>query len=333
MSTEIPALDAINAGYAMKYESDGQRFLAGVVSVPRLGWMIGVSRPEKVALASVERVKSQVGLLALIAGLLAGIAALWLARYVTQPVLRLTRSVEQVARSGFRGRVDVSKGGELDILQGAFNDALTQLHRYRQSLRSTTQLRLKIARFLPPNALHNVLTTEFRVLQDGRPTPMTVLYLDLVPDESWGDASQTELVAVLCDIYEAACGKVEAHEGLIDHFSGDSVIAIFMADEDAVNANRAVSAALSIFDAVDAIMSRHGCAVAVAIGVATGEATMGEVEPTREVSVVGELVDLVAELQQAATPGNVRVSPTTHRLLASELAEHDHVELDPGEVE
>ncbi len=332
-ATTAATVDNISAGFSKKYVDQGQPLLAGVVSVPSLGWLVAAARPEAIALSTVVRVRSQVGLLAVLTGFLAGVVALWLARFVTDPIVRLTRSVIDVANRGFRGRATGARGHELILLEDAFNDALHELNRFRRTLRSTTHLRLKIARFLPPTALHDVLTKEFRVLQTGRETTLTLLYLDLQPDESWQDVRKAEMVAVLIDVYEAACALVEEHAGRIDHFSGDSVIALFVSDEDSHHAEQAVTAALTILDATDAISTRHGQTAPVAIGVATGRAVLSEIEGGREVSVVGDLVQTVVDLQQEGPTGMVRVSPETYRLLTSSVAEHPRVEHAPAESE
>ena len=331
-----PALESIEAGFSQRVQFGGEPFLTAVVSVPELGWLVAVSRPEATALASVRRVKSQVGLLALIAALVAGVAALALARYVTEPILRLADTVRRIAKAGFRGRVDVEASAEVAELKDAFNEALGQLHRYRQSLRSTSQLRLKIARFLPPTALHDVLTTEFRVMEDGRRQPMTLMYFDLVASDRWSSPRKERLVAILCELYEGACGIVEDHGGHIDHFSGDSIIGIFPeglrpdADRPDAHPTAALRAAVAIIDSARVIIARHSDGdaaqpVSIAIGVASGEAVMGGVEQTREVSVVGELVQTVFQLQQAADPFTAAVSPGTLAAADPEFAEHPYV--------
>ena len=306
-----PALEAIETGFAQSYDAGGTQYLGAIVSVPALGWLVAASRPEPTALASVGRVRTQVGLLAVGAALLAGLVALWLARHVTSPIVRLAHDVRRVAHDGFRGRVEAASGAEVGLLKDAFNEALWQLHRYRRSLRSTTQLRLKIARFLPPTALHEVLTTEFRVLQGGEKRPMTLVYVDVVSDASLVDAPKAHLVAMLCDVYESACGIVEDHGGRIDHFSGDSVIAIFAADDVADHPTAAVQASVSILDAVERVVARHGAPASVSVGVATGEGVIGRIENTEEVSVVGDLVESVVQLQHAAEGSTILLSSAT----------------------
>ena len=323
-----PTLDAIRAGYALSYEADDRRYLGAVISVPDLGWLVAASRPENAALGSIERLRSQVGLLAVVSALLAGFVALGLARHITEPIRRLTAAVRQVARNGFRGHVDVSTRSEVRVLQDVFNEVLDQLHRYRRSLRSTTQLRLKIARFLPPTTLHDVLTTEFQVMQGGQRASMSVIYVDLVAGMSLTDVPKEHLVAALCDVYESACGIVDDHGGRIDHFSGDSVIGIFTASDHEEHASVAVKTALSIVKAVDSIVKEREthAPIAMSIGVASGEAVVGRIQETDEVSVVGELVETVIQIQQTASASTVVVSEQTWASLEPELAAQTRVQ-------
>jgi class 3 adenylate cyclase len=325
--SDRPLLGTLEAGVVQRIETERGPVLVAAVSVPKLGWHVGVSRPESAALASLERVRRRVWLLALVAALAAGIVALWLARHVTEPIRRLTSSVRRAARDGFRGSVDTRATAEIAVLRDAFNEALEVVEHHRRASQSTTQLRLRMARFLPPTVLHQLLTKEFRVVENGTEEDVALLYIDLADQDRWNEGSKENLVAVLGELYAAACGALEDAGGRIDHFSGDAIIGIFTASAHADYARNAAMAAVAVLASADHVFERwteqgRSTSVTISMGIAVGRAIVGRVDAANEISVVGPLVAEAADLQQVAKPSTAVVNVAAAQRIGADLIAH-----------
>ncbi len=296
---------------------DGAR-LGAIVSDPELRWMVGVSRPERVAFAALEQVKLRVALLSIVAGLAAGLLGLLLARTVSEPIRQLIKAVRTSRKSGFVEGVDVDGPLEVAQLGDAFNDAVRELSSHRTELRQKAQLQLRLARFLPPTMLHEVLSREMDVRTAGEKVHTTVLYADLAGDQAFGENVPAEhLVSILGEFFAAACASVERNGGRIDRYSGDAVIGIFSAGDAVDHARRAMTAALDVLKDTQAISARWREAeqveVMASVGVVTGEAVLGEApDGSGEVTVVGSMVERAAALQESAASGQVAADRETH---------------------
>lgn len=154
---------------------------------------------------------------------------------------------------------------------------------------------------------------------------LTVLFCDMVGSTALSTRLDPEDMRRVIRSYHAAClGLVKRYEGHVANFIGDGLLVYFgwpQAHED--DAERAVRTALDLVDAVAALTTPTGEALAVRVGVATGLVVVGDLireGPAQEQSAVGETPNLAAELQSQATPGQVVVDGATRKLLRAAFA-------------
>lgn len=152
---------------------------------------------------------------------------------------------------------------------------------------------------------------------------VTALFVDL--------AGSTELAAgldperyreVMGTFFRVAAAEVEALRGRVEKFVGDAVMAVFglpHAHED--DALRAVRAALSIRDRASRLGEELGlpAPLLVRVGVNSGPVAAGS-GPAGQFLVSGAAVNLAARLQEAASPCEILVGPTTHQLTRHAVA-------------
>jgi class 3 adenylate cyclase/tetratricopeptide (TPR) repeat protein len=143
-----------------------------------------------------------------------------------------------------------------------------------------------------------------------------VLFVDLV--------DSTELVATVdpevvrrrvTRYFERVSQRIEEHGGTVEKFAGDAVMAAFgvpRAHED--DAERAVRAAFAVMDSV------HELELEARIGLEAGEVV---VEAGDSTFATGEAVNVTARLQQAASPGEIRLGPGVRRLAAGVVEVED----------
>ena len=108
--------------------------------------------------------------------------------------------------------------------------------------------------------------------------------------------------------FEVARETLSEHGGTLEKYIGDAVLAVFgvpVAHGD--DPDRAVSAALSLLERVEAL----GTGLALRVGIETGEVLAADSDG--DLSVTGEAVNAAARLQQAAAPGEVLVGERAGR--------------------
>ena len=144
---------------------------------------------------------------------------------------------------------------------------------------------------------------------------VTVLFCDVTGSTALGEELDPEaLRGLLSRYFERMKAIVERHEGTVEKFIGDAVMAVFgvpAAHED--DALRAVRAAAEMRDALPEL------GVQARIGLNTGTVVTG----TEERLATGDAVNLAARLEQAAEPGEVLLGEATLELV------REAVEVEP----
>jgi class 3 adenylate cyclase len=146
---------------------------------------------------------------------------------------------------------------------------------------------------------------------------VTVVFFDLAGFSALTRDFDPEALRDLADdVLTVVAGIVEAHDGFVDAFQGDGLIALFGAPHSHPNdPERAVLAAAEGLRAVEEIGRAKGYPLRGRAGVNTGLVIAGELGAGRikGYTVMGSAVNLAARLEAAATPGEVWVGPETYR--------------------
>jgi class 3 adenylate cyclase len=136
---------------------------------------------------------------------------------------------------------------------------------------------------------------------------VTVLFCDIVGSTGQGESTDPEVVrSQLARFFEDMKTIVERHEGTVEKFIGDAVMAVFgvpIAHED--DALRACRAAIEMRDALSTLD------IEGRVGLTTGEVVTG----TEERLATGETVNVAARLEQAAARGDVLIGEPTRELV------------------
>jgi class 3 adenylate cyclase/tetratricopeptide (TPR) repeat protein len=155
---------------------------------------------------------------------------------------------------------------------------------------------------------------------------VSLLFADVVDSTAMGASHDPELVRSVMARYFARMKDIaETHGGTVEKFIGDAVMVVFgvpRLHED--DAERAVRAALAMRDAVADVDHDPRVALALRVGVNSGEVVAG-VGDDRQFLVTGDAVNVAARLQQGAEAGEVVVGALTARLT------RDAIEYEPRE--
>ena len=129
-----------------------------------------------------------------------------------------------------------------------------------------------------------------------------------------------DVVDLLNDYFSALVEAVFKHDGTIDKFIGDAVLAVFGSPEpDALRHEKAIRAALAMQAAMAEVSERrrrHGRAIcAIGIGIHCGEVLHGFIGSNErmELTIIGDAVNWTARYCAAAAGGEILISPALHQ--------------------
>jgi class 3 adenylate cyclase len=145
---------------------------------------------------------------------------------------------------------------------------------------------------------------------------VTIVFCDLCDSTKLGERLDPEtLRQVIASYFEAMSEALNRHEGAIEKFIGDAVMAVFgtptVREDDALRAVRAAAEMRSTLgDLNDQLEQRWGVRLQARTGVNTGEVITGD--PARgEGFVSGDPVNVAARLEQTAPPGEILIGERT----------------------
>jgi class 3 adenylate cyclase/tetratricopeptide (TPR) repeat protein len=150
---------------------------------------------------------------------------------------------------------------------------------------------------------------------------LTVMFCDLVGSTALSEQLDPEdYREVLVAYQSAARGIIEQYDGYIARYMGDGLLVYFgypQAHED--DAERAVRAGIGLVDSVTSLRPRDDVELHVRIGIATGLSVVGDIVgegASEERAALGEIPNLAARLQGAASSDSIIISDHTQRLIA-----------------
>jgi class 3 adenylate cyclase len=263
---------------------------------------------------SLKRAVLGFGLLALLLGLA---LSLVISRGLAVPVRQLVAAAEEIGRGNFAARVSVRARDEMGRLAAAFNgmaEGLALKERYRSVLDLVADRR--IAEELVGGRLE----------LGGEPRDVTVVFADIRGFTALTEGMPSgEVVQLLNQHMTALTRVVHAHDGVVDKYVGDAVMALFGAPrETSADAENAVRAAWEMVRARAALNQAATPPINVGIGVASGLVVAGCMGSADRLSytVIGERVNLAARLCAQAGPMEIVIDEPTWRAIGG-LADVD----------
>ncbi|MFA6029537.1 MAG: ATP-binding protein [Elusimicrobiota bacterium] len=126
------ALGAVSTGSSEFSWPDGRRMVGAYAPVPEIAGAVLIQQPEGEAyLAAVEMKRTALWVIVLIC-MAAVIVAFTVARRLTEPLLLLTRSAEEIAQGRFPEKVELHTGDELQSFADTFNRMSERLRGYAE---------------------------------------------------------------------------------------------------------------------------------------------------------------------------------------------------------
>jgi adenylate cyclase len=171
--------------------------------------------------------------------------------------------------------------------------------------REKRQVQALFSHYLSKDVFEQVLANPSLAELGGRRRDMSVLFSDVRGFTALSERGDPEaLVAQLNEYFSAMVDIVFAHQGTLDKFVGDMVMALFGAPlDDASHADHAVMTAMAMSRELDALNARWAAegrpTLGIGIGINSGEMIAGNIgsRQVRSYTVIGDAVNLGARLE------------------------------------
>jgi adenylate cyclase len=226
--------------------------------------------------------------------------------------------------------------------QRRLNQSILELRAAKRRLEVQRDfIRATFGRYLSDEIVDTLLESPERLKLGGEKRVVTIMMADLRGFTSLSERLQPEQVlAIVNNFLRVMTAKLMHHQGTIDEFIGDAILAIFGApvqrDDDAL---RGVACALEMQLAMDQVnrwnRSRDFPEIAMGIGVHTGEVVVGNIGSERRAKygVVGSNVNLTSRIESCTAGGQVLASGSTLEACQGILEIADRIEVSPKGID
>lgn len=324
---------AVSGGFQQsgEYQGEAEPMVGTIVGLRGRNWGVVAQVPERIAYASIYRMRNVIVLSVLAFLVIALAVAFFFARQITEPVKALVRYTEHLAARRFGERLTLDTEDELSVLASAMSEAAADLQVSEAQIRKEIEIRSDLGRYLPAELVDKVVKREQDMSLGGQRLEISVLFADVVAfTPMTDDLAPEDVVTVLNELFTILTDIVFRHGGTIDKFIGDCVMALWGAPTpQESHAELALAAAEDMVRWLEAgnagWQERFGITIQLAIGVNTGQAVVGNVgsETRMEYTAIGDTVNVAARLEGIARPGQILVTAATQEAAGPGYEFHD----------
>jgi adenylate cyclase len=196
-----------------------------------------------------------------------------------------------------------------------------------ESLRKKKLIEEAFERYVTKQVANEILQHPEQINLGGKRQEVSVLFADIRGFTSLAERIEPEeVVRTLNDYLTLMTKVVFKHEGTLDKFLGDAIMAVFGAPifyPD--HALRAILAALDIRKEIRVLNEKRGAAglekVEIGIGINAGEVVTGNIgfEERMEYTVIGDNVNIAARLEDLAGEGQILISHSIYEAVADRV--------------
>jgi adenylate cyclase len=228
---------------------------------------------------------------------------------------------------------------DLQLTQALANQAAVAIQNslYAAKIEREALTRQRFQRLLSPAIAELVVSGEVEVEKGGRSLEASVFFSDIRGFTAMSEKrTAQQIVDMLNEYFELMVEVIFKHEGTLDKFVGDEIMALFgapVAHPD--HAYRAVKVAVEQMQALEewnlVRIAEGEDPIRVGMGINTGEVVAGYLGSSKalEYTVIGDVVNTASRLCSRAGAGEIIISASTYECVKNEF---ETEELPPAQL-
>jgi len=185
-----------------------------------------------------------------------------------------------------------------------------QTNRMIDQLRSKDKIQKTLEKIVSPNIMNKLLNGTENSLRQGEEYDIAILICDLRKFTTYAENTPPEEVIFFLNAYFAKIADVVAeHNGIINKFMGDAILAVFGVDGEPNYVEQAVDAAWDILMHTNSATMRDGTKFDIGIGVHRGRAAAGTIGSSErfEYTFIGDAVNTASRLDGLSKRLNYKI--------------------------
>ncbi len=288
--------------------NDGVPYAVALTPLGFYGWRVATVIPESAFLSGIDQ--TLVNLIYVLIGvvIVATGLAIWLVRtVVATPLARIVEDLSKVERFDIEQIARrPSKLRELSNLSAATANMAAGLSAFRK--------------YVPTDLVRMLVAEGIETQPGGEMKRISVLFCDVTGFTGLSEKLGPKIVQLMAPFFSAASSAIARHDGTIDKFMGDAVMAFWGAPRaDPDHAENACRAALDLVATVAAtgIRDDTGAPLSIRLGLNTGEALVGNIgsEERLNYTAIGDVVNVASRLEGAnkVYGTSILIGPETRR--------------------
>lgn len=308
-------------------DASGTRMVGTLRAIPKRELGVFVSRPEAEAFAVLAEARRALLLAAFVLVIVAIAAGVWLSRTATKPILSLVALTNKYAKRDFLARAGIHTGDEIESLAVSMEGMAGSLASSEKEILRRAAVENSLSRYMPEAVARSIAKGESKLSLGGERRSVSVVFADVAGFTTFAEGAPPEQVtAFLNELFTVLSEVVFRHDGMVDKFMGDCVMAVFGSDGKQGHALAAMRAAEDMQRFVEASspswQETYGFEVKLGIGVATGAALVGNLgsETRMEYTAVGDTVNVASRLEALARPGQTLVTADVAQAVRAEFS-------------
>jgi class 3 adenylate cyclase len=242
--------------------------------------------------------------------------AFMLGAVLSRPISRLMEGTRAIADGHYHITLHVPSRDEIGQLTQSFNEMAA-------SLAEKDAIKRAFTRYVAREVVTEILKDPDKIVLSGERREVTVLFCDVRGFTSISERLAPEaVVSLLNAFYTLMIDTTFKHDGTLDKFLGDGVMAVFGApiyhhDHTLRALRTALAMQAGIRELSEHRVAQGHAPLRIGIGVNAGTAVAGSVgtEARMEYTVIGDSVNLAARLESYAKPGQILVTDETYAIV------------------
>ena len=241
----------------------------------------------------------------------------------------------------FETQIEILKNvqkGELDrhapvLSQDEFGIIAQQTNLIIDQLREKYRIQKTLEQVVSPDIMRRLLAVREGNVDHAQEFDLAILFCDLREFTSYAENKPPdEVIAFLNAYFTKLADVVAEHNGIVNKFIGDAILAVFGVDGDPDYARNAVEAALDILMHSSSAVMRDGSKFEIGIGINCGRAAAGTIGSSErfEYTFIGDSVNIASRLDGLSKRLGYRIVvsadvyemiPEDHKAMFTDLGE------------